>query len=117
MEPFKLKEKIYDMILYGSPALEQFPKSERFLLAADIRRSMYELLRYSIVLEKRYYKKNTIEEIDIELDKLRHMIRMAADKKLYPNRAPCLPFRKYEHWAKLLDEIGKMIGGYKKSAS
>lgn len=117
MEPFKLKEKIYDMILYGSPALEQFPKSERFLLAADIRSSMYELLRYSIILEKRYYKKNTIEEMDIELDKLRHMVRMAADKRLYPNRAPCLHFRKYEYWAKLLDEIGKMIGGYKKSTS
>lgn len=117
MEPFKLKEKIYDMILYGSPALEQFPRSEKFLLAADIRRSMYELFRFSIVLEKRYYKKNTVEEMDIELDKLRHMIRLAADRNLYGNKMPCLPFKKYEHWAKLLNEIGKMIGGYKKSIS
>lgn len=117
MEPFKLKEKIYDMILYGSPALEQFPRSEKFLLAADIRKSMYELFRFSIVLEKRYYKKNTVEEMDIELDKLRHMIRLAADRNLYASKMPCLPFRKYEHWAKLLNEIGKMIGGYKKSLS
>lgn len=112
---FKIKEKIYEMIRYGAPALLQFPKTERYELAGRIRTSIYKLLEYAVRVERRYYKKTTIEEMDIELDVLRHLIRLAADRKLYPNSAPCLPFKRYEHWAKLLDEIGRMIGGYQKA--
>lgn len=115
MEEFKIKEKIYDMILYGSPALTQFPKSEKYVLANKIRESMYRLFEISVTIEKKYYKKTTLQELDVELDVLRHLVRLAADKRLYPNQCPCLPFKKYEHWAKLLDEIGRMIGGYIKS--
>ncbi|MBU5438276.1 diversity-generating retroelement protein Avd [Tissierella sp. MSJ-40] len=115
MEEFKIKEKIYDMILYGSPALTQFPKVEKYALAGDIRKSMYRMLMLAVTIEKKYYKKTTLQELDIELDILRHLIRLAADKKLYPNQKPCLPFKKYEYWAKLIDEIGRMIGGYMKS--
>lgn len=112
---FKIKEKIYEMIRYGAPALLQFPKAECYSLANRIRDSMYKLLEYAVRVERRYYKKTTVEDMDIELDVLRHLIRLAADKKLYPNTAPCLPFKKYEYWAKTLDEIGRMIGGYKKA--
>ena len=115
MESFKIKEKIYDAILYISPALTQFPKSEKYVLAHKIRESAYNMFEWSVRIEKKYYKKTTLQELDVELDVLRHLIRLAADKKLYPNQAPCLPFKKYEHMAKLLDEIGRMIGGYIKS--
>ena len=114
-EKFEIKEKIYEMILYGNPKLTGFPRTERYVLAGDIRRSMYAALELAVRLEKKYYKKTTLQELDVELDVLRHLVRLAADKKLYPNQAPCLPFKKYEHWAKLLDEIGKMIGGYIKA--
>lgn len=114
MEEFKIKEKIYEMILYGSPALMQFPKSEKYVLASKIRETMYRMFELAVTIEKKYYKKTTLQELDVELDVLRHLVRMAADKRLYPNQAPCLPMKKYEHWARLLDEIGRMIGGYKK---
>ena len=103
------------MILYGSPALLQFPRTEKFVLAKQIRESMYRMFQLAVVIEKKYYKRTTLQELDVELDVLRHLVRLAADKKLYPDQAPCLPFKKYEHWAKLLDEIGKMIGGYMKT--
>ena len=115
MEGFKIKEKIYEMIRYGNPALLQFPRTERYALASKIRNSMYGLLEYAVIVEKKYYKKTTLQDMDVELDVLRHFIRLAADRKLYPHSAPCLPFKKYEHWAKLLDEIGRMIGGYMKA--
>lgn len=114
MEEFKIKEKIYEMILYGSPALMQFPKSEKYVLASKIRETMYRMFELAVTIEKKYYKKTTLQELDVELDVLRHLVRMAADKRLYPNQTPCLPMKKYEHWARLLDEIGRMIGGYKK---
>lgn len=60
MEEFKIKEKIYNMILYGSPALLQFPRTEKFVLATQIRESMYRMFQLAVVIEKKYYKKTTL---------------------------------------------------------
>jgi len=40
-QDFKILQKTYDMILYGNTCLKQFPKSERYALAADIKNSKY----------------------------------------------------------------------------
>ena len=105
-----IKQKIEDMIIYGNVCLKQFPKTERYAMAADIRRSMYELLSLVVAANKRYFKKNTLQEIDVELDKLRTFIRLAANKNMQ-----YLPVEKYGNWAAMLDEIGKMLGGWFKS--
>ena len=34
---FHIKEKIYEMILYGNPQLKDFPKTERYVLAGEKR--------------------------------------------------------------------------------
>lgn len=111
---FKLKEKIADMMKYGKKAVANFPRRER-QTADEIRQSMLTMYRLAIRVEKKYYKKTTLEELDIELDTLRHMVRVAADRDYYDqNVAPPLSFKKYEYWSGLLNEIGRMIGGYMK---
>lgn len=111
---FKIKNKVYEMILYASPCLDQFPKIEKYALAQDIRKTMYDILRLVVMLENKHYKKTTLGDLDTEIDVLRHLIRLAADKKLHPKQAPCLPMKKYENLSNYLAEIGKMIGGYEK---
>lgn len=113
---FILKEKIADMMKYGKQAVANFPRRER-QTADEIRRSMLTMHRLSIMVEKKYYKKTTLQELDIELDVLRHLIRLAQDKDYYGrNVAPPLPFKKYEYWSGMLSEIGRIIGGYMKYA-
>ncbi|WP_100523402.1 diversity-generating retroelement protein Avd [Mycobacteroides abscessus] len=107
-EDLKILQKCYDMIEYGYNALRQYPKSERFTLAADTKNSMYELLKLIIRANKKYYKKTTIQDIDIELDQLRYLVRLG-------NGLGFLPFKKYENWSRLLNELGRMIGGWMKS--
>ena len=109
-EDLKILQKTYDMIEYGYIALRQFPKSERHTLAAEIKRSMYELLRLIIRGNKKYFKKTTLQDVDIELDNLRYLIRLGQSLGF-------LPFKKYEVWSKLLNEIGKMLGGWIKSTA
>lgn len=104
----KVRQRVEDMIVYGYTALRQFPKSEKHTLAADIKQSMYRLLSLVIVANKKYYKKTSLQELDVELDFLRSMIRMAMQLQF-------LPFKKYEIWAGMLNEIGRMIGGWIKS--
>lgn len=109
---FKIKEKIYEMILYGNPKLKSFPKTERYVLAGDIRQTMYTMLEMSVRLEKKYHKKTTLQDLDIELDVLRNLLRLAKDPSLYPRQKPCLDFHSWEVWIRKADEIGRMIGGY-----
>ena len=115
MEELLIEKKFTDMMLNAYVYLAQFPKSEKFGLATDMKRSMDLILHKIIEAKKKYYKKTTLQELDVELDILRHLIRVAQDKDYYgPNVAPPLSFKKYEYWSGLLAEIGRIIGGYMK---
>ena len=96
------------MIQYGYTSLRQFPKSEKFALAGEMKVVMARLLRLIIQANKRYYKKTTLQDIDIELATLKAYVRLSKDLGF-------LSFKKYENWSKMLVEIGKMLGGWIKS--
>ncbi|VCU72406.1 hypothetical protein PIGHUM_04505 [Pigmentiphaga humi] len=103
-----IRQKCEAMIAYGYTVLRHFPKVERHVLGAEIRTTMWALLRLIVVCNKRYHKKTTLQELDAELDLLRSQIRTAKNLGY-------LDFGKYENWAKLNDEIGRMVGGWVKS--
>lgn len=68
------------------------------------------MLRLTVVASKRYHKKTTIQDLDIELAMLKNMIRVSHDLQYIDSK-------KYELWSRNLSEIGKMVGGWLKSAS
>ncbi len=107
-EDLKILQKIFDMMEYAYPALNQFPKSEKFALATDIKRSMDLLLERCIEAQKKYYKRSTLQDMDVELMKLRAYIRLSFQLGF-------LPPKKYEVWSGKLVEIGKMLGGWIKA--
>lgn len=97
------------MIQYGYNAVSQFPKSEKYALGTDMKRCMHQVLELAIVCQKKYYKKTTLQELDVEVTKLKAYTRLAKDLGF-------LPFKKYEVWSSMNVEIGKMVGGWIKSA-
>ena len=66
---------------------------------------MRKMLELAIICNKRYYKNVTLRDLDVELDLLRSYVRLAFNLHF-------LPPKKYEVWAKLNDEIGRMLGGW-----
>lgn len=113
--PFYLREKISDMIQYGYPLTMGFSRKNREL-ADEMRRSMLTIYKLSVEIDKKYFKKNTTQSLDVELAVLRQMVRMAADKDFYGGKyAPPLSMHQYEVWARYNDEIGRLLGGYLKS--
>lgn len=96
------------MTKYGYQALQQFPKSEKFALVIDIKRCMHLILERAIEAQKKYYKKTTLQELDVEIMKLKAFLRLSQELGF-------LPFRKYEVWSKMVVEIGKMLGGWIKT--
>lgn len=107
-EDLMILQKVYDMIEYGYIALRQYPKSEKHTLAAETKRCMYEILKLVIRANKKYYKKTTLQDLDIELETLRYLVRLG-------NSLGFLPFKKFEVWSRQLNEIGRMLGGWIKS--
>ena len=107
-EDLKILQKIFDMMEYAYGALAQFPKSEKFALVTDIKRSMDALLERCIEAQKRYYKKSTLQDMDVEIMKLRAYVRLSFQLGF-------LPPKKYEVWSEKLVEIGKMLGGWIKA--
>ncbi len=108
MDDLKIRQKCEEMIAYGYVALRQFPKFERHVLGAEIRDAMWGVLRLIIVTNKRYHKKTTMQDLDAELDLLRSQIRTAFGLRY-------IDLKKYETWSRLMDEVGRMIGGWFKS--
>ena len=109
MEELKILQKVFDMMKYGYQALQQFPKSEKFAIVADIKHCMHLILERVIEANKKYYKKTTLQELDVEVTKLKAYLRLSYDLGF-------LPIKKYEIWSGMVVEIGKMIGGWIKSA-
>ena len=103
-----VRKRVEDMLQYAYTAVRQFPKAERHVLSAEIRATCWRLLRLVIVCNKRYYKKTTLQDLDAELELLRAQVRLAFELRY-------LPPRKHEHWSRLNDEIGRLIGGWIKS--
>lgn len=109
MEELKILQKVFDMMKYGYQALAQFPKSEKFALVADIKRCLHLILERVIEANKKYYKKTTLQELDVEVTKLKAYLRLSHELGF-------LPPKKYELWSAMVVEIGKMVGGWIKSA-
>ncbi|MGD9567507.1 MAG: diversity-generating retroelement protein Avd [Sedimentibacter sp.] len=109
-EELKILQKIFDMMEYGYGALAQYPKSEKFALVTDIKHSMDIMLERTIEAQKKYYKKTTLQELDVEIMKLRAYLRLSQNLGF-------LPMKKYEIWSEKVVEIGKMLGGWLKSVN
>ncbi len=90
--------------IYRAPSISEVRK---FGLAGDIKNQIYTVLRLMIAANKRYYKKTTIQDMDIEHEVLRRQIEMAKNLEF-------LPFKKFAILIEKVDEVGRLIGGWKK---
>lgn len=100
--------KFEEVDSYTDIATKQYPKYERHLLAAETRGAIANVHRLLITAWKRYHKKTTLSELDIEVELLRHLVRKALRKK-YINT------HRYQVWTAHLNELGAMLGGWIKS--
>ena len=104
-----IQQEVYDMLLYAYPLLDHFPKSQKFSLVQDIKRSMDLVLKYAITANKKYSKTTTLEKMDVELAALKVYIRLAFELQYFKGE------KQYMEMSRRLDKVGKMLGGWLKA--
>ena len=109
MEDLKILAKVEELNTYTHQALIQFPKYEKFVLCAEIRQTVSNIIHAVIRSAKKYHKKTTLQDTDIEIEYLRSLIRKSFALQ-YIN------IHRYEVWMSHVNEIGKMLGGWIKAA-
>ena len=100
--------KTYDFLLWLIPLTLKFPKSQRFLLAERLSRmalDFYDLILDAVMEPERQGER--LDEADKLLTKIRLYVRLSYDLK-------CIGQGQFEHAARLVDEIGRLIGGWKR---
>jgi len=101
--------KTYELVKWMHGLLNNFPKSEKYTLAQRIENTELSVLEGIIQSNNDFDKRAAIERTIVELDKLRIFFRLAKDLQF-------IPFAQYEEGAKRLDEIGRLLGGWRKKS-
>lgn len=109
MKQSPIFSKTYDFVAWLIPLTVKFPRQQRFVMAAALQR---EALRFQELLIEAAHQPKPGERLivaDAELDKVRTHLRMSLDMGLISSG-------QYEHAARMLVEIGKLLGGWKKAS-
>jgi hypothetical protein len=101
--------KIYEIIVWAVPRLARLPRNHRFLLGDRIATGLYELM--AVLVKARYLRQNKamLREASTRLDMLRLEVRLLKDMRLFS-------LNRYEHLAREMNEVGRMLGGWLKSS-
>jgi len=99
--------------------LNHFPKHEKFALANRIRNTAYEMHDYITEGQKRYFKKTSLTGLDIIHEKLRMQLFLAYELGYFgfkdgkqANKKQEMAIRRFGTINSMIDELGKMIGGW-----
>ena len=106
--PLHILTKLESLEAYTRIGIRQFPKYEKFLLSAEIRQQLFAIRKNTIRAAKKYAKKTTLTDLDIDIEMLRSDIRIAY-------RLKYIDEHKLGVWMEKVDEIGRMVGGWLKS--
>ncbi len=106
-EPSPIFAKTYDLLVWLIPQTMQFPKSQRFVLAKRVQDAALDLHELLVRAGKSRgsERRRALMEADVRLEQLRLHWRLCVTLELVtPNR--------YEHGARLIDETGRLLGGW-----
>ena len=101
-------ESHYRFLRWLVPAVERFPRSQKFLLGDRIQRTALDVLESLIDATYTRQRGSHLARANLGIEKLRFLFRLAHDLRY-------LDSRRYEHAARRLDETGRSIGAWSKT--
>ena len=116
----ELNQKFVETAKLMNIYLNHFPKFEKYALAQQIRQCMYEVYALMVEGQKRYHKKTTLSNLDIRHEQWRMMVNLAnqlgyfefKDGSVTEKSPGSLAAHRFLAISRLIDELGRMIGGW-----
>ncbi len=103
-------EALHAFIAWAVPVVEGFPRGYKFTLGDRIAATGLDALERLIEATYDRDRAKPLAAANLAIEKLRHLFRLALTLK-------AIDERRYEHSARSLDEIGRLIGAWKKSSA
>lgn len=100
--------KLYDFYQNLSQVVTAFPKTKRYTLGQKLDNLTLEIFELLFSVPSSQNKTDTLQQISIKLDLLKILVRLSKDSL-------ALTDKKYLELQLLLQEIGKMLGGWIRS--
>ena len=101
-------EACYQLLLWLIPTLESMPRRQKFQVGDRLQSQAQDVM--DTLIEAAYTRERgpLLRQANVGLEKLRYGVRLAKDLEL-------LPFKQYEHAARLIDDLGRQVGGWLRS--
>jgi hypothetical protein len=94
-----------DLIQWFVPLLNRLPRDHRFGLGDRLVQGLYDLLEGLVAARYAIAKLERLEHLNARLHLLRLQIRLLHNFQLIDDR-------RYEHVARLVEEVGRQLGGW-----
>ncbi len=101
--------RTYDLVRWLIPMTLQFPRNQRFVVAAAMQRAALGLQERLIEAVRLPDTGARLNAADVELDKLRFYLRLSQDMGY-------ITLEQQHHAARIVAEIGKLLGGWQQRA-
>lgn len=114
----ELNRKFVEMAKLMNVYLNHFPKYEKYALCQSIRSAMYEVYGLIVETQKRYHKKTSLSLLDIRHEQLRMFVNLAHSLGYFGfkdgkgNAGESTAEHRFLAISRLVDELGRMIGGW-----
>jgi hypothetical protein len=104
--------RTFDLLAWLLPAINHFPRAYRHNFTQRLLDAAFNLSEALQEANLRYgpARRERLDRADEALDKLRHYLRLAA-------RLGWLKPGQYEHVAAMVAEVGRLLGGWRKTVS
>lgn len=99
--------KSFEMLEWLLEHTKKFPRHQRFVMAKRMEEAALSFHDRLVWTTKVTMKEPSLREADFHLERLKIYNRLAMRLKLSS-------FGQYEHFARLLDELGKLLGGWQR---
>jgi hypothetical protein len=104
----KAVQDCHNLLTWLIPLLDNFPRNRRFTLGERLESGLLEILECLVEAAYVKNKRDLLKRANNRLAVIRHLWRMAYELQT-------IPAKRYEHGARLLEELGKQVGGWLKS--
>jgi len=97
----------HELLLWIIPQIDKFPRVRRFTLGERLESALLEVLEATVEAAFTTRKQAALDRANLRLETARHLWRLAFELR-------AVAARSHEHGARLMDELGRQLGGWRK---